>query len=189
VHNVGGADLEAVTTKRLHLRAASVDDAESLFPIFADPTGWWYEPGGVHRNVTRTRSWLATAATRWADDGLSYWVVCSAGSGEVIGVGGVQRRPSRSWNLFYRIATAHWGKGYATEVAQAAIAAAQGADDQVSVGAWIAAHNHPSRRVAERVGLVDYGLYLDVVDRQTRVVYADRPPIEGGDAQPGRFET
>jgi RimJ/RimL family protein N-acetyltransferase len=172
-------NLRAVATERLRLRAASIDDAEDLFPIFADPAGWWYEPEGVHLDLARSRWWLARASARWEGDGLSYWLVRLAETGETIGVGGVQRRPSRSWNLFYRIATSHWGQGYATELAHAAVAGAHAADDTVSVAAWVAAHNHPSRRVAERVGLKDYGAYVDPVDGQTRIVYADRPPTEG----------
>jgi RimJ/RimL family protein N-acetyltransferase len=170
--------VEALVTERLHLDRATISDAEALFPIFSDPRGWWYEPGGVHSDVARSRAWLATAATRWQTEALSYWVARLAGTGETIGVGGVQRRPSRSWNLFYRIATPHWGKGYAVELATAAIAAAHEADNTVSVGAWIVADNHPSRRVAERAGLVDYGPMVDVYDGETRLVYADRPPTE-----------
>jgi len=48
-------------------------------------------------------------------------------------------------------------------------------DDAVPVIAWIAEHNIPSRRVAENVGLVNYGLAIDPSDNATRLAYADRP--------------
>jgi len=38
-----------------------------------------------------------------------------------------------------------------------------------------AEHNLPSRRVAERLGLTNYGLAVDPSDDQPRLAYADRP--------------
>jgi hypothetical protein len=41
--------------------------------------------------------------------------------------------------------------------------------------AWVAQHNIPSRRVAERLGLVDRGSHVDGSDGRVRIAYADRP--------------
>ena len=93
----------------------------------------------------------------------------------MIGFGGAQRHASGAWNLHYRIATADHGCGYATELARAGQAAAAHVDRSVPVIAWVAAHNLPSRRVAERLGLTDQGPHLDTSDATTRHAYADRP--------------
>ncbi len=93
----------------------------------------------------------------------------------VIGFGGAQRHASGAWNLNYRIATEAQGRGYATELARAAQAAAAHVDPTVPVIAWVAADNLPSRRVAERLGLTDQGPHLDASDATTRLAYADRP--------------
>ncbi len=167
-------DVTVVRTERLLLTATGPRDAEALAPIMADPDGWWYEPESRHTSPERTRAWLERAAQRW-DEGLSYWTIRLAETDEVIGVGGVQRHSGGGWNLSYRIGTAHQGNGYATEVTRAAIEAAHQVDPDAPVIAWVAAHNTPSRKVAERAGLTDQGERLDTNDNTMRHAYADRP--------------
>jgi RimJ/RimL family protein N-acetyltransferase len=167
---------EPVLTDRLELRCPdSRADLDALFAIFSDPDGWWYDPEGRHVDVERTRDWLTRAASRFESDGLSYWTVRRRDEGTIIGVGGAQRQRTRAWNLNYRIATAHQGQGFATELARIAYTAATAVDDTVPFIAWIAEHNLPSIRVAERVGLTNYGLAIDPSDDQARLAYADRP--------------
>jgi RimJ/RimL family protein N-acetyltransferase len=167
---------ERVLTDRLELRrpdpSADVDD---LFGIFSDPSGWWYDPAGRHTEPSRTRDWLARAAARFDSDRLSYWTVRRRDNGTIIGVGGAQRQRTGAWNLNYRIAAAEQGRGFATELGQAAYSAASELDGSVPFIAWIAPHNAPSRRVAERLGLTNYGLAVDPSDGQQRLAYADRP--------------
>jgi RimJ/RimL family protein N-acetyltransferase len=169
-------DLEHVVTERLDLRRPDpVGDLEDLFPIFSDPRGWWYDPAGRHTTRARTTEWLSRAAARFDTDGLSYWTIRRRDDETIIGVGGAQRQFSRSWNLNYRIAANQQGQGFATELARAAYSAATGVDPSVPFIAWIAPHNTPSRRVAERLGLTSYGLREDPSDGQRRLAYADRP--------------
>jgi RimJ/RimL family protein N-acetyltransferase len=172
-----------VLTDRLELRCPDPDgDVDDLFVIFSDPDGWWYDPDSRHRDPERTRDWLTRAAARFETDGLSYWTVRRRDQGTIIGVGGAQRQRTRAWNLNYRIATAHQGHGFATELGHAARAAASAVDGTVPFIAWIAEHNLPSRRVAERLGLTSYGLAVDPSDNQLRLAYADRP-VDGFSGQ------
>ena len=186
----------AVTTERLDLRPVDpVADLDALGRLFADPAGWWYEPASRHTDLETSRGWLDRAAQRWRADGLSYWTVrlreggdviggggdviggggdVIGGGGDVIGVGGAQRHRSGAWNLLYRLDTRHQGRGYATELGRAAMEAAAFVDAAVPFIAWAAEHNTPSRRVAERLGLVDRGLRIDASDGAPRLAYADR---------------
>jgi RimJ/RimL family protein N-acetyltransferase len=118
---------------------------------------------------------LTRAASRFDADGLSYWTVRLRDNYTIIGVGGVQRQRTGAWNLNYRIHTDHQGQGLATEVARTALTLAAGFDDAVPAISWIAEHNIPSRRVAENLGLVNYGLEIDPSDHNPRLAYADRP--------------
>ncbi len=118
------------------------------------------------------------ATARFETDGLSYWTVRRRDSGNVIGVGGSQRQRTRAWNLSYRIATAHQSQGFALELARAAYSAASSLDPDVPFIAWVGAHNLPSRMVAERLGLTNYGLGVDSSDGQHRLAYANRQPPE-----------
>src|SRR5579875_1087494 len=168
--------LQALSTDRLDLRRPNPEhDLDELFTIFSDPDGWWYDPDGRHREPDRTRDWLTRAAARFDTDRLSYWTVRRRDNGTVIGVGGAQRQRTGAWNLDYRIATAHQGQGYATELGRAAHAAAMKVDRDVPFIAWVAEHNTPSRRVAERLGLENHGPAVDPSDGEVRLAYSDRP--------------
>ena len=68
-------------------------------------------------------------------------------------MGGAQRQNTGAWKLNYRTARSQQGQGFATELARAAYAAASEVDATVPFIAWIAEHNEPSLRVAERLGL------------------------------------
>jgi RimJ/RimL family protein N-acetyltransferase len=177
---------QPVLTDRLDLRCPDPrGDLDDLFVIFSDPDGWWYDPDGRHVEPTRTQDWLARAAARFATDGLSYWTARRRDDGTIIGVGGAQRQRTGAWNLNYRLAAASHGQGFATELGRAAHAAALALDDAVPFIAWVAEHNLPSRRVAERLGLTSYGLAVDPSDDQLRLAYADRP-IDGFGGHPDR---
>ncbi len=181
-----------VITKQLDLRPTAEADADELYPIMSDPEGWWFDPINRHDEPERTRRFAARAEERWAE-GLSYWTVRERDGGRVVGIGGAQRHASGGWNLSYRIATDAWGRGYATELARAGIEAARQVDPDVPVIAWVAAHNVPSRKVAERLGLVDRGPHLDENDGQIRIAYSDMPIDDfvatAGAPGPGEAET
>jgi len=173
-------DPQHVLTQRLDLRRPDPEgDVDDLFPIFSDPAGWWYDPDSRHVDRDRTLDWLTRASRRFNTDGLSYWTVRLREGGEVIGVGGAQRQSTGAWNLNYRIASAHQGNGFATELGRAAHEAATACDPSVPFVAWIAEHNEPSRRVAERLGLTNYGPAEDPSDGTRRLAYADRPLSRG----------
>ncbi len=171
----GMSAYEHVLTERLDLRRPDpAGDLDALFAIFSDPTGWWYDPDGRHVDRGRTRTWLERAAARFDTDGLSYWTVRRRDDEAIIGVGGAQRQSTGAWNLTYRLATAMQGQGFATELGRAAHVAASAVDPGVPFVAWIAEHNTASRRVAERLGLINRGIGVDPSDGERRLAYADR---------------
>jgi hypothetical protein len=56
-------------------------------------------------------------------------------------------------------------------------AAAASVDPEVPVFAWILGRNEASRAVAERLGLKNYGEFVDTNDGVSRLAYADRQPF------------
>jgi RimJ/RimL family protein N-acetyltransferase len=61
--------------------------------------------------------------------------------------------PVHVWDLGYRLSPTSWRRGFATEIALAAVAAARGIDDSVPITARVLSNNPASARVAVRVGL------------------------------------
>jgi RimJ/RimL family protein N-acetyltransferase len=172
-------DVADVKTDRLRLAPLTVDDAEQLFLILSDPAGWWYEPAGQHADLRTTTAFCQWVAERWTTDGLSYWTARGRTSDDVVGLGGARRQRDGTWNLSYRIAARHQGRGLATELGMAAREAVARIDPSVALIAWVAEYNTPSRRVAERIGLTNQGSRVDPSDGRIRLAYSDRPLLAG----------
>jgi RimJ/RimL family protein N-acetyltransferase len=163
-----------VTTPHLRLSPVRVDDAPELFVILSDPAGWWYEPESRHAELQTTIAFCERIAAWWRTDGLSYWTARDRTSAEVVGLGGVRRHVTLTWNLSYRIAADQQGRGLATEIGAAAREAAASVDPSVAFIAWVDETNTTSRRVAERIGLTNQGPRIDESDGELRLAYSDR---------------
>jgi RimJ/RimL family protein N-acetyltransferase len=146
-----------VLTDRLDLRAVHETDVGAVHRLTSDPVHSDHVPGGLHETPESTRAWIERFRGRWDITGLSYWTVRLRATGEVIGIGGAERRPG-FWNLFYLLDSSFWGNGYATELARAAQCAAESVDPDLPLVAWIHEDNAASQAVARRLGLKDYGL-------------------------------
>jgi RimJ/RimL family protein N-acetyltransferase len=178
------ADVEHKLTDRLDLRAISVADADALYRITGDPRNRVYIPGGAHDSVATTRAWIERFSARWDTNAIGYWTVRLRTTDEAIGIGGVDRRQD-FWNLYYLLDSAHWGRGYATELAQAAQRTAEALDPDLPLAAWIHADNIASHQVARRVGLRDYGLReLEHWKGEPMHYWADREPEGTGADKP-----
>lgn len=160
-------------TARLELRPLDPEhDLEALFAIWSDPASWAHAPEYRHPERQTTREWLELEAGRW-EDGLGYWTARLRETGEVVGAGGARRHQAGFWNLLWRIDGAQQGHGYATELGRAAIAAAGAVDQTLAAIAWIVPVNTASRRVAQRLGLIEHPPRLNS-DGRHRIPYADR---------------
>ncbi len=162
------------STPRLTLRRMAVADVQALWPMLSDARMWTHHPEGMHAAIAQTQGYVERAADRWSRDGLSYWTVELTDGGEVIGAGGVQVHPRGHWNLNYRIAVSYQGRGYASELAAAALTAAHVVGPERPCIAWIDEGNTASRVVATKIGLTDMGLREGSADDLPRLAYSDR---------------
>ncbi len=168
-----------VLTARLDLRAVDAGDLDGLHRLTSDPVHSDHIPGGLQETPETTRAWIEGFRGRWDANGLSYWTVRLRATGQVIGIGGAERRPG-FWNLFYLVDTGFWGNGYATELARTAQRAAEAVDPDLPVVAWIHEDNAASQAVARHLGLTDYGLLETVHWRGEPMHYwGDREPAAG----------
>lgn len=97
---------------------------------------------------------------QWRRDGLGYWVarlrhpLGQLPAGAFVGVGGCAFDAHKdAWNLYYRFRPESHGHGLATELANAAIAAAHRVAPERPVVASLVEHNAASKTTAERAGL------------------------------------
>lgn len=147
-----------VETERLLLRRPVHADLGELHRIHSDPRTWEHGleggPSSRAQSGRRLAHWLA----HWESRGYGYWTVELRGC--VVGFGGLMLLPrwrgrrGDALNLYYRLDPGSWGRGYASELARAAVDLADRELPGLPVVARIRDGNDRSVRVAERIGLL-----------------------------------
>ena len=141
-------------TARLVLRRWREDDLAPFAALNADPVVMEHFPS----TLTRAESdrLVERISAGFLEHGFGLWAVEVLGVAPFIGFTGLSAPTfdahfTPAVEIGWRLAREHWGKGYATEGAQAALAAgAFGLDEVVS---FAARGNLRSRRVMERLGM------------------------------------
>jgi len=149
-------NVPVLRTERLILRAWREEDLAPLAALNADPVVMEFFPG----TLSRAESDAAAAHVRaeLEERGFGLWALEVPGEAEFIGFTGlgVPRFTAHFTpcvEIGWRLAREHWGRGYASEAARAALARgfdALGLDEIVS---FTAAANARSRRVMEKIGM------------------------------------
>jgi RimJ/RimL family protein N-acetyltransferase len=172
VHGVKSpAPLTAIprlTTARLLLRELRMPDFEAYAANLADPAATRFM-GGLRDRRAAWRAFAAQTGT-WFLNGGGWWAVEEREGGEIVGtVGAFFRETDEAlvelgWSLF----PAHWGHGFATEAARAALGYAFDAHDAPRVVAHITAGNVASIGVTRHLGMkyeADVDFYGETIGR------------------------
>jgi RimJ/RimL family protein N-acetyltransferase len=163
-------------TPRLLLCEFIPEDADALARVLCDAETMRYYPRHFERRDAD--EWIARNLRRYEADGHGLWAVTLRESGDVIGDCGITLQEADGVllpEIGYHLRRDQWGQGYATEAAQAC---RDWGFTQLSVAfliSLIRPENAPSRRVAERNGMVTwkqvthFGLphYVYRIDRAT----------------------
>lgn len=110
-----------LNTGRLRLEPCSDRHYHGLRAVNSDPEVMRYI-GGVPQTAEETRAWIGRAEARWRELGYAWWVMTLAGSDTVIGaccLQHIENDPAQELEMGWRLLPSHWGRGYATEAAQA----------------------------------------------------------------------
>jgi ribosomal-protein-alanine N-acetyltransferase len=143
-------------TERLVLRRWRLDDLDAYAALNADPVVMEYFPAMLTREQSRDE--LTRFDARFDERGYSLWAVDVPGVAAFVGFVGLNLT---TWDapftpaveVGWRLARAHWGRGYATEGARAAVRygfEVVGLDEIVS---FTTPANVRSWRVMERIGM------------------------------------
>ncbi len=139
-------------TERLILRMWREEDFEPYAEICKDPEVMRYLNG---KPYTRLESWrhLAFLIGHWHLRGYGHWAVEEKASGELAGrIGYLNPDGWPGFEIGWTLGRRFWGKGYAIEGARRALDYAFTELDQRHVISLIHPENHPSIRVAEKLG-------------------------------------
>jgi len=141
-------------TARLILRRFTLDDVPALAAIHADPMVGQFI-GGV-RTLAETHSRVAEFIRDYDRLGFAKWAVVLRSDGAMIGRCGpgiVRVDSCDEVEVGYTFARAHWGCGYATEAASAALSHLFCAFGKTRLISLIEVPNVRSQRVAMRLGM------------------------------------
>jgi RimJ/RimL family protein N-acetyltransferase len=146
----------ALPTSRLLLRPWRDEDIEGFAELSADPAVVEYLLPLADRAAVE--AWAARARTHWEEHGFGQWVVEISGEASFIGVVGLgivsfEAPFTPAVDVAWRLARPHWGRGYATEAARAALDYGFGELGLREIVALTVTANWRSRRVMERLGM------------------------------------
>jgi len=118
--SVRGPESVAIETARLRLRMFRLEDLDNLAALFADPDVMRYVADGKPVGREETDKALRSVIDHWRRRGFGRWAVEEKGTGQFVGFGGL-RSLLGTPEVVYHFARAHWGKGFATELARASL--------------------------------------------------------------------
>lgn len=112
--------MPAIETQRLLLRMFCPEDLDELARLFSDPGVMRYVADGQTVNRDEADKALQSIIRHWQTHGFGRWAVLDKQTREFVGFGGL-RSLFGTAEVVYHLATAHWGKGLATELARASL--------------------------------------------------------------------
>ena len=145
------SDLPAIKTERTLLRMLEMADAEDIFEWVSDPQVTAYLFWRAHQSIEASRDFNAWVTA--AD--FACWGVVLTENGQVIGncfLHNVNFEHKRA-EIAFNIARKYWGRGYATETAQAIIQFGFEGWHLNRIEGTCMVENRASARVMEKVGL------------------------------------
>jgi len=147
---------DAIATPRLRLRAWRDEDLPAFAALNADPRVMEHFPAALDR--AESDRMAARIREHLAARGFGLWAVEVPGEAAFIGFVGLavprfEAHFCPCVEIGWRLAAAHWGRGYATEAASAALDHGFGQLGLAEIVAFTVPANLRSRRVMDRLGM------------------------------------
>ncbi len=145
-----------VRTKRLILRPWQEADLEPFAKLNADPRVREYFPGTLSRHESDAS--VKLMSNHIEKCGWGFWAASLIETGEFIGMIGLedvhfQAHFTPAVEIGWRLAFDYWGKGYATEGAQAALEYGFETLNLEEIVSFTTVKNMRSRQVMEKIGM------------------------------------
>jgi ribosomal-protein-alanine N-acetyltransferase len=127
--------------------------------------------------IGRVREWIGRIEESYRARGYGRWAVAEREGGRVVGSCGFQLQPWSGLTDFgYMLAREAWGRGYATEIARAALSHGFERYGFAEVVASVAPENVASRRVLEKLGFVYKGTEVLPGEEDDSEIYVAKNP-------------
>ena len=149
-------DVPQLTTPRLVLRGWRDGDLPAFAAMNADPQVMAFFPGTYGRAESDER--VARIRDHFRAHGFGFWAVEAPGTAPFVGFTGLWTTDFEApftpcVEIGWRLAPRFWGRGYATEAAQAALGFGFETLRLGEIVSFTVSANDRSRRVMERIGM------------------------------------
>jgi RimJ/RimL family protein N-acetyltransferase len=153
--------MDTFTTARLTAERLRPDHLDDLVPLHLDEAV--SRTLGGTRTAEQTAAYLATNLAHWDQRGFGLWIVRDH-AGQFVGRAGVRPldiQGVQEIEIAYTFHQAFWGRGYASEIAQALRDIAFGPLGLPELVGIVLVDHWPSRRVLEKTGFAFERTYRD----------------------------
>jgi ribosomal-protein-alanine N-acetyltransferase len=147
-----------IETERTFIRELQSSDAEGMFAMDSDPDVHLYLGHKPFKNINESVEMINFIRTQYAENGIGRWAIENKNTNEFIGWVGFRlmketiNRQTNYLDFGYRLRQKYWGKGYATEAANAALKFGLEVLKLKDIYAMTDIDNLASRRVLEKIG-------------------------------------
>lgn len=146
-------------TERLILREIVLTDQNGLFAIDSDPDVNTYLGNKPVQTIVQSIDIIKFIRKQYTDNGIGRWAMIEKNTNNFIGWAGLKlvKEPTNNhcdyYDLGYRLNKSYWGKGFATEAAEASVNYGFNKLKLNEIYAMAHSKNKASRNVIEKVGL------------------------------------
>jgi ribosomal-protein-alanine N-acetyltransferase len=148
---------EIIETPRLILRRPLLSDAEAVFAFGRDSEVTRYMDWPTHTSIETAKEYLRECSPRWESESEYDWMITLRDEQSVIGGISIRIRGHLA-DFGYILNRLYWGRGLATEAANAVVTWAWSLDCIYRVWATCDAENFSSARVLEKIGFIREGV-------------------------------
>jgi RimJ/RimL family protein N-acetyltransferase len=147
-------NVPTLTTQHLFLRPWSLEDDKVLFSILHEENILCYFPDPSPPSVQKVDQYITHHLAHWENYGYGHWAVVTREEGLVVGWNGLEYLSEISEiEVAYLLSKRVWGRGYATEAAQAAVHFGFEHANLDAIIGLVHSENIGSVRVLEKCGL------------------------------------
>lgn len=147
-----------IETERLILRDIEEGDTQGMFELDSDPDVHEYLAKRPISTMEQAEQMIAMIREHYVRHGMGRWAIIDKASEEFLGWAGLKyeerlRKEFSYYDLGYRLQKRHWGKGIATEAAEACLAYGFEHLNLSEIGAGADVDHVASIRILTKIGL------------------------------------
>ncbi|XLS30372.1 GNAT family N-acetyltransferase [Flavobacteriaceae bacterium M23B6Z8] len=153
-----------IETKRFFLRELQMSDAEGMFALDSDPEVHTYLGNNPIQTLEEAKKIIISIQKQYDDFGIGRWAIIDKKTHDFVGWTGLKyeqklREVFNYYDLGYRLRKEYWGKGIATETAEASLAYGFEQLHLSKICAGADKNNKASNRILTKLGLQKKGTF------------------------------